>query len=99
MFTQCCRLFRLPQHGRAIIKTEKGKISSFYVLHEAENSAPSQIQIPHDLTPGLNRHTGPVLIYFESGCAIRGFALRDDEFVTSLRGIEEAKKKAGLPAF
>lgn len=57
------------------------------------------MQIPDDLIAGLQEHTGPVLIYMERGTAKRGFVLRKDEFVTSLRALEEARKKAGLPAF
>lgn len=56
------------------------------------------MHIPDDLFPGLPGHTGPVLIYIVKGRAVRGFALRKDEFVTSLRALEEARKKAGLPA-
>ncbi|EMH9069151.1 TPA: hypothetical protein JAW29_002934 [Citrobacter freundii] len=55
------------------------------------------MQIPDDLILGLPEHTGPVLIYFVKGSVVRGFALRKDEFVTSLRALEEARKKAGLP--
>ncbi|EMD6815288.1 hypothetical protein ACEWB5_16565 [Citrobacter koseri] len=54
------------------------------------------MHIPDDLIPGLPALTGPVLIYFVKGKAERGFALRKDEFVTSLRALEEARKKAGL---
>ncbi|EGT0647628.1 hypothetical protein JAF95_000681 [Citrobacter braakii] len=55
------------------------------------------MQIPDDLIPGLPEHTGPVMIYIVKGRAERGFALRKDEFVTSLRALDEARKKAGLP--
>ncbi|MCO5781605.1 hypothetical protein [Citrobacter meridianamericanus] len=55
------------------------------------------MQIPDDLIPGLSGYTGPVLIYVVKGKAERGFALRKDEFVTSLKTLEEARKKAGLP--
>ncbi|HGY5131725.1 MAG: hypothetical protein E6997_11710 [Citrobacter sp.] len=55
------------------------------------------MQIPDDLIPELPEHTGPVLIYFVKGRVVRGFALRKDEFVTSLRALEEVRKKAGLP--
>lgn len=54
------------------------------------------MHIPDDLIPGLTELTGPVLIYFAKGDPQRGFALRKDEFVTSLRALEEARKKAGL---
>lgn len=57
------------------------------------------MEIPDNLFPGLTEHTGPVLVYFVKGKAVRGFALRKDEFVTSLRALEEARKKAGLSAF
>ncbi len=55
------------------------------------------MHIPDDLFPGLKDHVGPVLIYFNSGTAKRGFPLRKDEFVTSLKSLDEACKKAGLP--
>lgn len=55
------------------------------------------MQIPDDLISGLSGHTGPILIYVVQGRAERGFALRKDEFVTSLRALDEARKKAGLP--
>ena len=55
------------------------------------------MEIPDDLFPGLKDHVGPVLIYFDSGTAKRGFPLRKDEFVTSLKSLDEACKKAGLP--
>ncbi|EBV2387099.1 hypothetical protein F3R36_04425 [Salmonella enterica subsp. enterica] len=55
------------------------------------------MQIPDELIPGLPEHTGPVLIYVVKGRVERGFALRKDEFVTSLRALEEVRKKAGLP--
>ncbi|MEH9277893.1 hypothetical protein, partial [Klebsiella quasipneumoniae] len=47
--------------------------------------------------PGLKGHTGPVLIYLKNGAAEKGFPLRQDEFVTSLKSLDEAYKKAGLP--
>lgn len=55
------------------------------------------MEIPDDLFPGLKDHVGPVLIYFDNGTAKRGFPLRKDEFVTSLKSLDEACKKAGLP--
>lgn len=55
------------------------------------------MHIPDDMIPGLLEHTGPVLIFIVKGIAKRGFVLRKDEFVTSLRALEEARKKAGLP--
>ncbi|WP_297200463.1 hypothetical protein [uncultured Pluralibacter sp.] len=54
------------------------------------------MRIPDNLVPGLRTITGPVLIYFYKGKPERGFALRKDEFVTSLRALEEARKKAGF---
>lgn len=54
------------------------------------------MQIPDNLIPGLTTLTGPVLIYFVKGRPEKGFALRKDECVMSLRGLEETRKKAGL---
>jgi hypothetical protein len=54
------------------------------------------MHIPDDLIPGLSALTGPVLIYFVKGKAERGFALRKDEAVMSLRVLGEAQKKAGI---
>ena len=56
------------------------------------------MHIPDDLFPGLKDHTGPVLIYLKNGTAERGFPLRKDEFVTSLKSLDETCKKAGLPS-
>ncbi|EOZ0070371.1 hypothetical protein ACQHF0_005031 [Salmonella enterica] len=50
------------------------------------------------LIPGISEHKGAALFYLDHGHLKYGFLLRDDEFVTSLRDLEEAKKKAGLPA-
>lgn len=55
------------------------------------------MHIPDDLFPGLKEHTGPVLIYLDNGVAERGFPLRKDEFVTSLKSFDEGCKKTGLP--
>lgn len=54
------------------------------------------MHIPDNLFPGLPEHTGPVLIFLDRGNAKRGFPLRKDEFVTSLRDLEKAKQKAGV---
>lgn len=56
------------------------------------------MEIPDDIFPGMNQHTGAVLVYLVKGEAKRGFALRKGEFVTSLPALNEALKKAGLPA-
>ena len=55
------------------------------------------MEIPDDLFPGFKAHTGPVLVYVKNGVVERGFPLRKDEFVTSLKSLDEARKKAGLP--
>lgn len=55
------------------------------------------MEISDDLFPGLKDHVGPVLIYFDKGTAKRGFRLREDEFVASLKSFGDACKKAGLP--
>ena len=53
------------------------------------------MEIPDDLFPGFKEHA--VLVYVKNGVVERGFPLRKDEFVTSLRSLDEARKKAGLP--
>ncbi|WP_208951700.1 hypothetical protein [Rahnella sp. ChDrAdgB13] len=53
--------------------------------------------IPDDLIKGLVTTDGPVLLYFCAGVPTSGFLLREDEFVTSLRTFQDARKKAGLP--
>ncbi len=53
--------------------------------------------IPDDLIKGLVTADGPVLLYFCAGVPTSGFLLREDEFVTSLRVLADARKKAGLP--
>ncbi|HGL5978086.1 TPA: hypothetical protein ACKFKV_003865 [Klebsiella oxytoca] len=55
------------------------------------------MEIPDDLFPGIKEHTGSVLVYVKNGVVERGFPLRKDEFVTSLKSLDEARKKAGLP--
>ncbi|EDE6352121.1 hypothetical protein BXI04_20855 [Salmonella enterica subsp. enterica serovar Abony] len=55
------------------------------------------MQMPDDLIPGLLTHTGPVLIYLVNGEALRGFLLRENEFVTSWQELQEAGKLAGFP--
>ncbi|NPD58868.1 hypothetical protein [Klebsiella aerogenes] len=54
------------------------------------------MHIPDNLFPGLSAYVGPVLIYLDRGEVKRGFPLRKDEFVTSLKTLEMAKKKAGI---
>lgn len=54
--------------------------------------------IPDNLITELASADGPVLIYFRAGVPVSGFLLRSDEFVTSLKALEDARKKAGLPA-
>lgn len=56
------------------------------------------MEIPDNLFPGLKYHTGPVIIFLIKGSPKRGFALRKDEYVTSVRAEEEMRKKAGLSA-
>jgi hypothetical protein len=56
------------------------------------------MEIPDNLFPGVTQHTGPVLVILERGEVKRGFALRKDEFVTSISSLNESRKKAGLPA-
>lgn len=55
------------------------------------------MEIPDNLFPGFAEYTGPVLVFFVQGEAVRGFALRRGEFVTSLPTLNEVLKKAGLP--
>ncbi len=55
--------------------------------------------IPDHLIRGLNSSTRPVVLYRnEHGDVVYGFVLRADEFITSLRQMDEARRKAGLPA-
>ncbi|MES3389867.1 hypothetical protein [Enterobacter hormaechei] len=56
------------------------------------------MEIPDNLFPGVSQHTGPVLVYLVNGEVKRGYALRKGEFVTSIPALNEALKKAGLPA-
>ncbi|EPX8467411.1 hypothetical protein ACXL1S_005552 [Escherichia coli] len=43
--------------------------------------------------------SGAALIYFVDGLVTDGFILRENEFVTSLQSLKEAKLKAGFSAF
>lgn len=54
--------------------------------------------IPDNLFNGLVTADGLVLIHFRAGAPVSGFLLRSDEFVTSLIALNDARKKAGLPA-
>ncbi|HHD2840730.1 TPA: hypothetical protein ACNZ89_005568, partial [Klebsiella quasipneumoniae subsp. similipneumoniae] len=67
------------------------------ILSDVSFAQEIAMHIPDDLFPGLKGHTGPVLIYLKNGAAEKGFPLRQDEFVTSLKSLDEAYKKAGLP--
>ncbi|OAT16739.1 hypothetical protein M977_04526 [Buttiauxella gaviniae ATCC 51604] len=57
-----------------------------------------------DSFPGVGQNPMPgnaessLLMYFRDGVPLSGFWLRDDEFVTSLRCLDEGRKKAGLSA-
>lgn len=53
--------------------------------------------IPDDLIKGLTTANGPVVLYLRAGVPTSGFLLREDEFVTSLRVLDDGRKKAGLP--
>lgn len=53
--------------------------------------------IPDHLIRGLSSSTRPVVLYRnEYGDVVYGFVLRPDEFVTSVRQMNEARKTAGL---
>lgn len=54
------------------------------------------MEIPDNLFPGISQHTGPVLVYLVKGEVKQGFALRKDEFVTSLPMLNETLKRAGF---
>ncbi|MES0260268.1 hypothetical protein KDV51_07105 [Citrobacter portucalensis] len=54
------------------------------------------MQITDELVPGASAHSGPVLIQLVAGKVQGGFVLRDDEFVTSISALNEARKLAGL---
>lgn len=54
------------------------------------------ISVPESLIPNIQQHVGPVLFYMDKLHVIDGFPLAADEFVISLRLLEEAKRGAGL---
>lgn len=55
--------------------------------------------IPDHLIRGLSSSTRPVVLYRnEYGDVIYGFVLKPDEFVTSVRQIEDGRKTAGFSA-
>lgn len=55
--------------------------------------------IPDHLIRGLSSSTRPVVLYRnEYGDVIYGFVLKPDEFVTSVRQMEDARKTAGFSA-
>lgn len=50
--------------------------------------------IPDNLIKNLTTANGPVLIYFRAGAPVYGFCYA----ATSLRVLDDARKKAGPPA-
>lgn len=54
------------------------------------------MHITNDDVPGALGYTGAVLVYLVDGLIQGGFILRNDEFVTSLTALNEARELAGL---
>lgn len=71
------------ENGLYAVRVESGVIVSSGFLSES-------------ILPGQGKHTGAVLLYLVNGKVESGFALRNDEFVTSLRALEEMRVQAGL---
>lgn len=46
--------------------------------------------------PGLEMHTGVILLFVECGTLIKGHLGRDDEVLVSIRTMKEMMKNAGL---
>ncbi len=53
------------------------------------------IYVPESLIPGLRELTGPVLFDMDKLKVDGGFALADDEYVTSLQAQKEAEHLTG----
>lgn len=77
----------LPATGYAVIRCHDcsvvAQFDSFPVIEQ--NPMPASVE-------------SSALIYFRAGVPVSGFWLQDDEFVTSLRSLDEGRKKAGLSA-
>ncbi|WP_161617431.1 hypothetical protein [Yokenella regensburgei] len=56
------------------------------------------ISIPESMIPGLRELSVPVLLYLDHLHVEDGFALRKDEYVTSLKAEEEVRRMTGLPS-
>ncbi|OAT26705.1 hypothetical protein M976_02866 [Buttiauxella ferragutiae ATCC 51602] len=54
------------------------------------------IYVPESLIPELTQHCGPVLFYLDALSVDDGFALAEDEFVTSVRRYSETCALAGI---
>lgn len=54
------------------------------------------IYVPESLISGLSNYSGPVLFYMQKLYVEDGFALADDEFVTSIRMLSDGCKRAGI---
>ncbi|MGC4125042.1 hypothetical protein [Enterobacter sp.] len=54
------------------------------------------IYVPASLIPGFDQHVGPVLFYMDRLRVEDGFALAENEYVTTLERYAEACKMAGV---
>lgn len=46
--------------------------------------------------PGLEQHTGIILLFVDCGTLIKGHIGRDDEYLMSIRTMKEMMQKAGI---
>lgn len=70
--------------------------SQLAVYSMNQNDAYFTLHIPVSLIPGLRDLNGPILLYTDKLQVIDGFALRSDEFVTSLATLGEACTLTGV---
>lgn len=54
------------------------------------------IYVPIALIPDFHEHVGPILLNMDRLVVVDGFALSEEESVTSARLIDEARRMAGL---
>lgn len=68
-----------------------------YLVH-VNNGNIVSLSLPMRL-PENRKNTVSFLVRLTNGVVDDAFALREDEFVTSLQALKEAGSKAGFPAF
>lgn len=77
----------LPATGYAVIRCHDNAVIAKFDSFPADDRKFTQESVD-----------GSMLVYFRAGTPVSSFWLRSDEFVTSLKTLDEVRKKAGLTA-